>query len=132
MGCFRLPIFMLSQTEREYQLPQVNPQARRQVHQGLHPQIRTSRPTNRCIQYAVLQNFRRSFGQSTPFFQSLSLVPTITMEELYRRADKFSTLDDNIRAVCYDNFPKQKASPQGLIRFEKRSRQKSEAPDGAL
>ena len=48
---------------------------------------------------AVLQNFRRSFGPTTPFFQSLSLNPPATMEELYRRADKFSTLEDNIRAA---------------------------------
>ena len=48
---------------------------------------------------AVLQNFRRSFGPTTPFFQSLSLDPLVTMEELYRRADKFSTLEDNIRAA---------------------------------
>ena len=37
---------------------------------------------------AVLKNFRRSFGPTTPFFQSLSLYPPITMEELYRQADK--------------------------------------------
>ena len=48
---------------------------------------------------AVLQNFRRSFGPTTQFFQSLSLDPSVTMEELYRRADKFSTLEDNIRAA---------------------------------
>ena len=45
---------------------------------------------------AVLQNFRRSFGPTTPFFQSLSLDPLTTMEELYRRTDKYSTLEDNI------------------------------------
>ena len=32
---------------------------------------------------AVLQNFRRSFGPTTPFFQSLSLDLSATMEELY-------------------------------------------------
>ena len=32
---------------------------------------------------AVLQNFRRSFGPTTSFFQSLSLDPPATMEELY-------------------------------------------------
>ena len=46
---------------------------------------------------AVLQNFRRSFGPSTPFFYSLSLDPPATMEELYKRADRYSTLEDNIR-----------------------------------
>ena len=38
---------------------------------------------------AVLQNFRRSFGPFTPFFQSLSLEPSVTMKELYRRVDKY-------------------------------------------
>ena len=48
---------------------------------------------------AVLQNFRRSFGPTTPFFQSLSLDPPVIMEELYRRAVKYSTLEDNIQAA---------------------------------
>ena len=48
---------------------------------------------------AMLQNFRRSFRPSTPFFHSLSLDPPVTMEELYRWADRYSTLEDNIRAV---------------------------------
>ena len=48
---------------------------------------------------AVLQNFRMSFGLTTPFFQSLSLDPPTTMEELYRLEDKFSTLKDNIQAA---------------------------------
>ena len=48
---------------------------------------------------AVLQNFRRIFGPTTLFFQSLSLDSPATMEKLYRRADKFSTLEDNIRAA---------------------------------
>ena len=48
---------------------------------------------------AVLQNFRRSFRPTTPFFQSLSLDLPATMEELYLRAGKYSTLEDNIRAA---------------------------------
>ena len=48
---------------------------------------------------AVLQNFQRSFGPTTHFLQSLSLDPLATMEELYRRANKYSTLEDNIRAA---------------------------------
>ena len=48
---------------------------------------------------AVLQNFRRSFGPSTPFFHSLSLDSLATMKELYRRADRYSTLEYNISAV---------------------------------
>ena len=45
---------------------------------------------------AILQNFRMSFGSTTPFFHSLSLDPPMTIEELYKQADKYSTLEDNI------------------------------------
>ena len=48
---------------------------------------------------AILQNFKRSFGSSTPFFHTLSLDRPMTMEELYRRADRYSTLEDNIHAA---------------------------------
>ena len=48
---------------------------------------------------AVLQNFRRRFARSTPFFHSLSLNSQVTMEELYKRADRYSTLEDNICAA---------------------------------
>ena len=47
----------------------------------------------------VLQNFRRSFGLSTHFFHSLSLDLPTTMEELYKWAYRYSTLEDNIRAA---------------------------------
>ena len=46
-----------------------------------------------------MKKFQRSFGPTTSFFQSLSLDPPTTMEELYGRADKFSMLEDNIRAA---------------------------------
>ena len=35
----------------------------------------------------------------TPFFQSLSLDPPEIMEELYRWADKYSMLEDNVHAA---------------------------------
>ena len=50
---------------------------------------------------AVIQNFRRSFGPSTMFFWSLSLDLSETIEELYRRVDRYSLLEDNIRAATY-------------------------------
>ena len=71
---------------------------------------------------AVLQNFRRSFGPTTPFFQSLSLDPPVTMEDVYRRADKFSTLEDNIRAAsqtvmitAQNNKPATKGSSEQKV-----------------
>ena len=65
----------------------------------------------------VLQNFRRSFRLSTYFFQSPSLDPPATMEELYRRADRYSMLEDNICAttqtVMITNQPAEGNKPSG-------------------
>ena len=47
----------------------------------------------------VLQNFRKSFAPSTPFFHSLSLDLSPTMEELYEQANGYSMLEDNIHAA---------------------------------
>ena len=82
---------------------------------------------------AVLKNFRRSFRLTTPFFQSLSLDPPATMEELYRRADKFSTLEDNIRAASQTvmiTAQNNKSVAKGPLE-QKRSQGKSQKlPDG--
>ena len=72
---------------------------------------------------AVLQNFRKGFTQSTPFFCSLSLDSPITMEELYRLSNRYSTLEDNIRAatqtVMISSKPTGNDKPKvGLVKFD--------------
>ena len=66
---------------------------------------------------AILQNFKRSFEPSTRFFHSLSLAPPTTMEELYRRANKSSTLEANTQAatqtVMITNQLIEKDRPKG-------------------
>ena len=88
---------------------------------------------------AILQNFRKSFTPSTHSFQSLSLDPPTKMEELYIRADRYSMLEDNIRAVTQivmitsqpaeGNNPSGKQpskSKEGQNRDRKRSRDQSQ------
>ena len=85
---------------------------------------------------AVLQNFRRSFGPTTPFFQSLSLDLLATMKELYRRADKYSTLEDNIQVAsqtvmitAHNSKPAAKGQPKqkgSQNKNQKRSQEQSE------
>ena len=85
---------------------------------------------------AVLQNFRRSFGPTTPFFQLLSLDPPATMEELYRQVDKYSTLEDNMRETsqtimitAQNSKPATKGQPEqkgGQGKNQKSSREQSE------
>ena len=67
---------------------------------------------------AILQNFRRSFALSSPFFHSLSLDSPTTMEELYKRANKYSTLVDNIRAITQTIMITSK--PPGNIKLERK------------
>ena len=69
-----------------------------------------------------LQNFRKSFASSTSFFYSLSLDPSAIMEELYRRADKYSILEDNILAatqmVMIMSKPADNNKPEGKKQLE--------------
>ena len=82
---------------------------------------------------AVLQNFRRSFEPTTPFFQYLSLDPLVTMEELYRLADKFSTLEENIQAASQTiMITAQNSKPAAKGPYEQKSNQgkNQKSPDG--
>ena len=81
----------------------------------------------------VLQNFRRSFGPTTPFFQSMSLDSPVNMEELYRRPDKFSTLEDNIRVASQTvMITAQNSKPMAKGPFEQKRNQgkNQKRPDG--
>ena len=52
-----------------------------------------------CSMDAVLQIFKRSICPGTPFFESLSKKPPTTMDDLFRRANKYSMLEDDVRAA---------------------------------
>ena len=59
---------------------------------------------------------------STHYFNSLSLDLPATVEELYRWADRYSTLDDNIRpatqTVMITSKPTESNKPEGKKPFE--------------
>ena len=48
---------------------------------------------------AVLQIFKRSICPGTPFFESLTKKPPTTMDDLFRRANKYSMLEDDVRVA---------------------------------
>ncbi|RVW24704.1 hypothetical protein CK203_082172 [Vitis vinifera] len=52
-----------------------------------------------CSMDAVLQIFKRSICLDTPFFESLAKKPPTTMDDLFRRANKYSMLEDDVRAA---------------------------------
>lgn len=48
---------------------------------------------------AVLQTFKRSICPGTPFFESLAKKLPTTMDNLFRLANKYSMLEDDVRAA---------------------------------
>ncbi|RVW56797.1 Transposon Ty3-I Gag-Pol polyprotein [Vitis vinifera] len=52
-----------------------------------------------CSMDAVLQIFKQSICPDTPFFESLAKKPPTTMDDLFRRANKYSMLEDDVRAA---------------------------------
>ncbi|RVW57815.1 hypothetical protein CK203_115941 [Vitis vinifera] len=48
---------------------------------------------------AVLQIFKWSICPGTPFFESLAKKPPTSMDDLFRRASKYSMLEDDVRAA---------------------------------
>ncbi|RVX00851.1 hypothetical protein CK203_026451 [Vitis vinifera] len=63
-----------------------------------------------CSMDAVLQIFKRSICPGTPFFESLAKKPPTTMDDLFRRANKYSMLEDDVRAAT-----QQVLLPDGLL-----------------
>ncbi|WKA09766.1 hypothetical protein VitviT2T_027386 [Vitis vinifera] len=49
-----------------------------------------------CSTDAILQIFKRSFNPDTPFFESFPKKPPATMDDLFRRADKYFMLKDDV------------------------------------
>ncbi|RVX09991.1 hypothetical protein CK203_013061 [Vitis vinifera] len=52
-----------------------------------------------CSMDVVLQIFKRSICPDTPFFESLAKKPPTMMDDLFRRANKYSMLEDDVRAA---------------------------------
>ncbi|RVW53310.1 hypothetical protein CK203_088509 [Vitis vinifera] len=77
-----------------------------------------------CSMDAVLQIFKRSICPGTPFFESLAKKPPTTMDDLFRRANKYSMLEDDVRAATSKFWacptssgldPLERTHPQGIV-----------------
>ena len=68
---------------------------------------------------AVLQIFKRSICPGTPFFESLAKKPSTTMTDLFRRANKYSMLEDDVRATTQQVLVAGQASRSGTERSAK-------------
>ncbi|RVW21936.1 hypothetical protein CK203_101095 [Vitis vinifera] len=68
---------------------------------------------------AVLQIFKRSICPDTPFFESLAKKPPTTMDDLFRRANKYSMLEDDVRAATQQVLVVRQTSRSGVERSAK-------------
>ncbi|RVW27119.1 hypothetical protein CK203_098953 [Vitis vinifera] len=69
-----------------------------------------------CSMDVVLQIFKRSICPGTPFFESLAKKPPTTMDDLFRRANKYSMLEDDVRATTQQVLVAGQASRSGTER----------------
>ena len=72
-----------------------------------------------CSMDAVLQIFKRSICPGTPFFESLAKKPPTTMDDLFRRANKYSMLEDDVRAATQQVLVAGRASRDDADRHAK-------------
>nr|CAN65131.1 hypothetical protein VITISV_005198 [Vitis vinifera] len=72
-----------------------------------------------CSMDVVLQIFKRSICPGTPFFESLAKKPPTTMDDLFRRANKYSMLEDDVRAATQQVLVDGQASRSGTERSAK-------------
>nr|CAN63300.1 hypothetical protein VITISV_044138 [Vitis vinifera] len=72
-----------------------------------------------CSMDAVLQIFEQSICPGTPFFESLAKKPPTTMDDLFRRANKYSMLEDDVRAATQQVLVVGQASRGGVERNAK-------------
>ena len=52
-----------------------------------------------CSIDVILQIFKWSTSLGTPVFKSLAKKPLVTMDDMFRRVDKYSMLEDDVRVA---------------------------------
>ena len=72
-----------------------------------------------CGMDAVLQIFKRSICPDTPFFESLAKKPPTTMDDLFKCANKYSMLEDDVRAATQQVMVAGQATRGGTERNTK-------------
>ena len=80
----------------------------------------------------VLQIFKRSICPGTPFFESLAKKLPTTMDDLFRRANKYSMLEDDVRATTQQVLVAGQATRNDTTRNFKPSSQQGPSNRGQV
>ena len=84
-----------------------------------------------CSIDAILQIFKRSICPGTPFFESLAKKLPATMDDLFRRENKYSMLDDNVHAATWKVLATSRLTRNDHTGSSKPSNQLRQASKGA-
>ena len=78
----------------------------------------------------ILQIFKQTICSSTPFFESLAKKPPVTMDNLFRRANKYSMLEDNVCAATQQILVTSQWAKNDVIRNPKATSQRKQPSRG--
>ncbi|RVW75402.1 hypothetical protein CK203_062315 [Vitis vinifera] len=79
---------------------------------------------------AVLQIFKKSICPGTPFFESLAKKPPVTMDDLFKRENKYSMLEDGVRAATQQVLVTSQPTRSDLARSFKTTSQRRQMGKG--
>ena len=78
----------------------------------------------------VLQIFKRSICPVIPFFESLAKKPPMTMDDLFKGANKYSMLKDDVRAATQQVLVTSRPTKNDSTRNSKTASQRRQSSKG--
>ncbi|RVW27781.1 hypothetical protein CK203_106858 [Vitis vinifera] len=113
-------VLMLCSTQAEYQHPPEHKNERQRILEGICETIWPSRTPNRGLQHGRCPtDLQKKHLSRHPFFESLAKKPPTTMDDLFRRANKYSMLEDDVRAATQQVLVAGRASRDNVDRHAK-------------
>ena len=82
------------------------------------------------IMDVVLQIFKRSICPGMPFFESFAKKPLMTMDDLFRRVNKYSMLEDDVRATTQQILVTSQPTKNDAVRDPKTASQRRQSSKG--
>ena len=79
----------------------------------------------------VLQIFKQSICPGKPFFKSLTKKPPMTMDDLFRWANKYSMLKDNVHTATQQFLVTSQPTKNDAVRNPKTANQQRQSSRGA-
>ncbi|RVW81429.1 hypothetical protein CK203_035228 [Vitis vinifera] len=111
---------MLCSTQAEYQHPPEHKNERQRILEGICETIWPSRTPNRGLQHGCCPtDLQEKHLSRHSIFRIAGKKPPTTMDDLFRRANKYSMLEDDVRAATQQVLVAGRASRDNADRHAK-------------